>query len=180
MEHLAPRFVKDSQHHWYIWYTKPRAEKRVNQRLLTKGIETFLPIRRELRQWSDRRKWVDAPLFNGYIFTHISPREWDSVNYTEGILTYVRLEGKPATLKESQLEEIKAMCGFAESLEVINAEDMPAIGEEVNIKGGPFKGLKAEIVQYRGQQKIAVHIEQLGKIVMLQLPVHYVQRLQKA
>jgi transcriptional antiterminator RfaH len=147
---------------------------------LTKGIETFLPIRRELRQWSDRKKWVDSPLFNGYIFTCISPREWDMVNYTEGILTYVRLEGKPATLRPVQLEEIKAMCGLTESLEVIDAADMPAIGEEVNIKGGPFKGLKAEIVQYRGQQKIAVHIEQLGKIVMLQLPVRYVQRLQKA
>jgi transcription antitermination factor NusG len=172
--------IKDPQYHWYIWYTKPRAEKKVNERLLSKNIEAFLPIRRELRQWSDRKKWVDSPLFGGYIFTRISPREWETVNYTEGILTYVRLEGKAATLRSDQVEEIKAMCGLSESVEVIDAADIPAIGEEVNIKGGPFKGLKAQIVQHRGQQKIAVHIEQLGKIVMLQLPVRYVQRLQKA
>jgi transcriptional antiterminator RfaH len=179
VETLAPSLVNNSQAHWYIWYTKPRAEKRVHERLSAKGIESFLPVRRELRQWSDRKKWVDAPLFNGYIFTNISLRDWDAVNYTEGILTYVRLEGKPAALRPSQLEEIRAMCGLSDSLEVIDAADIPAIGEEVNIKGGPFKGLKAQIVQYRGQQKIAVHIEQLGKIVMLQLPMHYVQRLQK-
>lgn len=147
---------------------------------MSKDIEVFLPMRRELRQWSDRKKWVDSPLFNGYIFTRISPKEWDTVNYTEGVLTYVRMEGKAASLRPDQLDEIRAMCGLSESVEVIDAADIPAIGEEVNIKGGPFKGLTAQIVQHRGQQKIAVHIEQLGKIVMLQLPVRYVQRLQKA
>jgi transcription antitermination factor NusG len=180
VEHLAPGLAKDPQYRWYIWYTRPRAEKKINERLLQKGIEVFLPLRRERRQWSDRKKWVDAPLFNGYIFTCISGREWDVVNYTEGIITYVRMEGRPATLRQDQLEEIKAVCGLSESFEVIDAADIPDIGEEVTIKGGPFKGLTAQAVQYRGHQKIAVHIEQLGKVILLELPVRYVQRVRKA
>jgi transcription antitermination factor NusG len=172
--------VNDPQYRWYIWYTRPRAEKKIHERLLNKGIEVFLPLRRERRQWSDRKKWVDAPLFNGYIFTCISEREWEKVTYTEGILTYVRMEGKPAALRHDQVEDIKELCGLSDSVEIVDGADIPVLGEEVIIKGGPFKGLTANAVQYRGLQKIAVHIEQLGKTVLLELPVRFVQRMNKA
>src|SRR5213075_948721 len=84
---------------WYIWYTKPRAEKAVLERLLKKGVEVYLPLQKELRQWSDRKKWVEAPLFPGYIFTCIDMAAFGNVQFTEGVLSHVRFESGPAILR---------------------------------------------------------------------------------
>ena len=55
---------------WYALYTRYRHEKRVESQLLQKGIETYLPMRKILRKWSDRKKWITEPLFNCYVFIY--------------------------------------------------------------------------------------------------------------
>ena len=65
--------VENRNYKWYPVYTHPRAEKKAHQALSNKGIETYLPLRRQLKQWSDRKKWVDEPFIKSYLFVHISP-----------------------------------------------------------------------------------------------------------
>ena len=57
---------------WHAIYVHSRAEKKVHVELTLKGIESFLPLHRKLRQWSDRKKWVEIPLISGYVFVHIT------------------------------------------------------------------------------------------------------------
>jgi transcriptional antiterminator RfaH len=162
-------FIKKSiQKRWYIWYTKPRAEKKIFERLTAKGIETFLPIKSELRQWSDRKKKVETPLFNGYIFTKISEKEIEKVHFTEGILNYVRFESKPAVLKQEQVDEIKLLIANALDFKIEDNVFQP--GEKVIINSGPLSGYNAEIISYRGNKRLAVRIEQLGKVILVELP----------
>jgi transcription antitermination factor NusG len=169
----------NTEYNWYIWYTKPRAEKKVRDRLVAKGIEVLLPLSKELRQWSDRKKWVETPLFSGYIFTYITLADWDSVSFIEGMLTYVRSEGKPAIMRESQIDQIRYISKNAESVLVLEEASIQP-GEWVEVVTGPFAGMNGEIVNYKGSHKLAVRIDQLDTVLLVHLPVNYIKSLKRA
>ena len=69
---------------WYALYTKPRSEKKVLDRLLEQEIEAYLPLQKKLRQWKDRKKWVEVPLINSYIFVKIEHKDYFNVLDTVG------------------------------------------------------------------------------------------------
>jgi hypothetical protein len=83
---------------WYALYAKPRAEKKLRDRLEEKGVITYLPLQKQLRQWSDRKKWVEEPIFRGYIFVKASEKDFQSILSTPGTVNFVRFGGKPATV----------------------------------------------------------------------------------
>ncbi|MGZ5281381.1 MAG: UpxY family transcription antiterminator [Bacteroidia bacterium] len=179
MEKFKIKPNHNSEYNWYVWYTKPRAEKKVRDRLVVKGLEVFLPLNKELRQWSDRKKWVEAPLFSGYIFSYISQREWDTVCFTEGILTYVRSEGKPAIIRQNQIDQIRCVLKYSETS--IVAEDAGLLpGELIEIVAGPFAGMHGEMINYKGSYKLAIRIEHLEKVMLVHLPVNYIKSLKRA
>ena len=60
---------------WFAIYTKPRWEKKVNSKLLEKGIESWCPVQKKESQWSDRKKIIEDPLFKSYVFVHITEEE---------------------------------------------------------------------------------------------------------
>jgi transcription antitermination factor NusG len=88
---------------WYVVYVKSRSEKKVRDRLAKQKLNTFLPLIKTVRQWSDRRKQVEIPLFNGYLFVHIVPDEFTIVKMTEGVVDFVKQEGKFATIRDEQI-----------------------------------------------------------------------------
>jgi transcription antitermination factor NusG len=163
---------------WYVWYTRSRAEKKVSERLIQKGIEVFLPIRKEIKQWSDRKKLVETPLFGGYIFTHISLPQWDTVAYTEGVLNYVRFEGQPAFLKDEQIRQIKALLDLYPEME-LNEHPLQK-GELVEVIEGPMMGMQGTLVEIEGKNKLAIWIEQLDKVLLVHMPRHYIRSLKRA
>lgn len=167
MENIIRQNKTASSFHWYIWYTRPRAEKKIQERLRQKEIDVFLPLSKALRQWSDRKKWIEEPLFSGYIFTRITPKQIDHVAQTEGILTWLRSEGKPAFLQDRQVEEIRQLLSHHTSPEISQERLLP--GEPIHIIHGPLAGLSGEIVHYRGNKKLMVRIEQLGKALLVEL-----------
>lgn len=57
---------------WYVLYVKSRWEKKVNESLMNVHIESFLPLVKSARQWSDRKKINSSPLFPSYVFVHIN------------------------------------------------------------------------------------------------------------
>lgn len=164
--------------HWYIWYTRPRAEKKIQERLLAKGVEVFLPMTRELRQWSDRKKWVEAPLFSGYIFTRISLKQFNSIAQTDGMVSWLRFDGGPAYLRDEQVAEIQQLLSYNKSPEVITEKFSG--GEPIHIIYGPLAGLGGEVVTCRGNKKLMVCVEQLGRSLMVELPAGCVQISKRA
>ena len=92
------------QKQWHVIYTRSRAEKKVQLELILKDIENYLPIQKKLRQWKDRKKWVEMPLMSGYCFVHITRKEYDLVLQTNNVVSYVRFEGKAATIPDSQID----------------------------------------------------------------------------
>ena len=78
--------LKKPEKSWYAVYTNSRAEKRVSDRIEELGIETFLPLQKTLRQWSDRKKLVEKPLISSYVFVKIIPREYFAVRKIDGVV----------------------------------------------------------------------------------------------
>ena len=85
---------------WHAVYTKPRWEKKVNALLLSKGIETYCPLNKVRKKWSDRIKLVEEPLFKSYVFVHINELDYSRVRMVNGVLNYVYWNGKPAVIRD--------------------------------------------------------------------------------
>ena len=100
---------KTEQKFWYVVYTRSRAEKKVRDELTYNNIECFLPLQKKLRQWKDRKKWVEMPLMSGYCFVHISRKEYDNVLQTNNVVCYVTFEGKAAVIPNQQIDSVKKM-----------------------------------------------------------------------
>jgi transcription antitermination factor NusG len=92
---------------WYAVYTRPRWEKKVNTLLLQKGIEAYCPLNKVRRKWSDRIKTVEEPLFKSYVFVKIKDEDRTNVRMTNGVVNFVYWNGKPAIIKEKEIQTIK-------------------------------------------------------------------------
>ena len=155
---------------WLVAYTKPRHEKKSAEVLKSFGIDVFLPLQKQLRTWSDRKKWVESPLFPGYIFINISEKEHLTVLNSFGIVRFIYFNQKPAVVKDDVIVSIqKLICSDINSLIEINNEEELIMGEEIKINNGPFKGIKGKLVKIKGKNKIAVEIECMKKIVLVEI-----------
>src|SRR5580658_7417057 len=97
----------ESKKKWYVIYTKPRWEKKVHARLTEKGLANYCPFNKVRKKWSDRVKTIEEPLFKSYIFVHIAEEEQLAVRMVKGVLNFVYWLGKPALVRNSEIEAIK-------------------------------------------------------------------------
>jgi transcription antitermination factor NusG len=140
---------------WFVVYTKPRWEKKIALILLNKGIENYCPLNKVTKQWTDRKKVVEEPLFKGYIF--ICPnklQKWD-IKKVPGILNYVHWLGKPAVVKESEINVIKKFLHEFDDVEVSQKEI--AMHETVQVKQGlmmNYRGIVLEVIGSKAKVKI--------------------------
>lgn len=164
----TPIFPKrlNEKPHWYALYVHARHERKVHERLVAKNIETFLPFRRVLRQWSDRRKWVEEPLFCNYIFIKIALKNRLKVLQTDGALRLVTFSNIPAVIPEWQIDAIKKILVITEEVEVL---EKFITGEEIEIQIGPFAGLRGIVKQFRGALRLYISIEAIGRAVGVEI-----------
>jgi transcriptional antiterminator RfaH len=160
---------------WYPVYTHPRAEKKAYEALEKKGIVTYLPLRKTLKQWSDRKKWVDEPLIRSYLFVHIKPAEQTEVLMTKGIARFIYFSGKIASMPDRQIECLKLVLASAADIEITEENLLP--GERVRIKAGPMKGIEGEVVAYRNQKQLALRFDHIGCTMMIQVSASLIQRV---
>ncbi len=157
---------------WLVVYTKPRHEKKSASVLVSKGIEIFLPLKTELKQWSDRKKWVERPLFPGYLFVNITELEYLDVLNSAGIVRFIFFNGKPAIVREKTIKELKLVLNTPDlHIETIDLE--LNLGEIVSIKKGPFKGLEGRLIQFKGKNRISIEIECMQKAVLVEIDKSY-------
>ena len=159
--------------HWYAAYTHSRAEKKVARELEKQGIEHYLPLTKTIRQWSDRKKKVEEPLIRSYIFVHITEKEYMAVLQTAGVMTIVRFSGKPATIPDWQIENLKILLGTSLPITVEN-HDFVA-GEEVRITRGTLEGLRGIIQQIRGEHKLVIRIDALQYLLTVNVDPAFVE-----
>lgn len=166
----------EEQYKWYALYTRSRAEKKLHTLLVGKGIESFLPLRKTLKQYSDRKKWVEEPLMRSYILVHISEREYFDVLNTPGAVRYVSFEGKAAEIPEAHVVALK---NFIENKpgDITVEIGKLAPGETMEVVRGPLKGAKGEIKEIRGSHRILLRFEALNLCVHTEVDLGDVQKV---
>jgi len=158
---------------WFAIYTKPRCEKKVNSLLVRKGIESWCPLQKMQRQWSDRKKIVEEPLFKSYVFVKIKDDEKVNVLRTDGVLNFVYFLGKPALIKETEINIIKSF--LLEKDIQISVQSSAGFKEEdkVIISHGIFMDNTGTVVK-AAAKKIYVRLESLDYIMTVEFPAGYV------
>jgi transcription antitermination factor NusG len=149
--------------HWYACYTRARHEKRVDEQLERRGFETYLPLLTQERQWSDRRKRVEFPMFPGYVFGRFKLEQLHDVLTVPGVATVIRHNGVPSPIHDEELENVRRfVAALAETGQVPDRSPLEP-GQPVRVTCGPFTGIQGVIVERRGRRRVLVGLETIGQ-----------------
>jgi transcription termination/antitermination protein NusG len=152
---------------WYALQVRPRFEKKVEFQLRAKGIETYLPVVRQVRWWSDRRKLIETPLFAGYVFVRLqlSPKERILVLRTTGVMAFVGFLSGATPVRSAQIDSLRRLL---DSNMDCFLRPFLRTGQRVRIRGGSLEGLEGILINDGKhlmvsidciQQSIAIRIE---------------------
>ncbi len=144
---------------WLALYTRPRWEKKVHALLTEKGIVAYCPLNKVRRQWSDRVKVVEEPLFKSYVFVNVTEAERTEVRLTNGAVNFIYWNGKPAQIRDKEIAAIKRFLDEHEEVELVPLELKP--DQRVIIQSGTFMGQNARVLEVR-KRKAKVRIDSLG------------------
>lgn len=149
---------------WYALYTKPRNEKKVAQKLEAMGLQVFCPVVSTVVQWSDRKKKVQKPLINSYVFVKISDKSKLDVFQVSGVVRYVYWLGKPAIIKEEEIESLKKY--LQEPILGVLVDSWEP-KDKIVIREGVFKNTIG-IVQENSKSQVVLLLETLGIKLIIQ------------
>jgi transcription antitermination factor NusG len=162
--------------HWYVLYTRSRAEKKVAETLKKYGFRSYCPTVTTMKQWSDRKKKVQEPLFRSYVFIQATEEERVPILQTPGVLNFVYWLGKPAIVKQNEIEAIGIFTQEVSNHEIAELNFTFEDGAKVKVDWGAFKGMEGECIARQGN-KIILHIESLGQVIRAEIPAVHLQKL---
>ncbi len=165
--------MSSDKYFWYAIYTKSRAEKKTYALLKQRGFEVYLPLQKRFKQWSDRKKWVEEPLFNSYMFVYVSEREYYEVLQAPVVVRYITFSGKAAPIREDQILFLKKILSSESELEI--SDHQFSVGEKVKVVGGPFHGMDGELVDIYNSKRFMIRFDQLNKSIILNIPTVYLE-----
>jgi transcription termination/antitermination protein NusG len=161
---------------WFAVQTRPRHEKRVSTGLREKGISCFLPLHRAKRQWSDRQKWVDLPLFSHYVFVNIAATTESRVRVlqTSGVVQFVGTSYYGTPIPDEQIENLRSMVRQGIPL---TPHEFLRVGERVRICGGALNGIEGVLVSIRNDKSLVVSVDLIHKSVAIRIDGFEVERV---
>jgi transcription antitermination factor NusG len=148
---------------WYAIYTRPRHEKKVHSLLIARGLEAYCPLNKVKKKWSDRFKWIEEPLFKSYVFVKVKEDEKSLVRMVDGVVNFVYWLGKPAIVKDNEIEVIRK---FLNDYSEVWVEPIDLLADmKVTIRGGALMDKEAKVVKVLNN-KVKVVIESIGYSLM--------------
>jgi transcription antitermination factor NusG len=160
---------------WFVFYTRPRAEKVVHKDLVGKGYEVFLPLQKKFKIWKNRqRKFIDEPLFPSYIFVKIRPCNIYNVLKILGICVCITFEGKPCPIPDKDIEAIRTMLLLEQ--EISSNTDFSE-GEKVLVISGPMSGYEGMLFKQKGKHKFGIQIQAVNLIASIDINIEDIQKL---
>lgn len=160
---------------WYAVYTRPRAEKQVHQRLVDEEIETFLPLQKTYRMWSDRKKLIEKPLLSSYIFVKTKRKDFPRVYKTNGVVKFVTFEGQPASIPQKQIDNLRLLINSDAEIEISSDKFDP--GDNVEVISGSLVGLTGELIKIGSHNRVVVRIDRLDQNLILKIPKTFLRKV---
>lgn len=163
-----------SKEPWRVIWTRSRFEKSVAEALSSKNHIVFLPLRKEIRQWSDRRKKIEVPLFPNYIFVRAVEADFQEILKIPGVVKLIQENNRPAIIRESQMRLLKKL---------IENSDYPELefqtldeGSNITIRSGPLRGLSGVLVERKGKYKLGIRISEIKASILVEIDVKQIVR----
>jgi transcription antitermination factor NusG len=161
---------------WFAVQTRPHHEKKVSAELTQKGLHSFLPVQRQRRQWSDRQKWIELPLFSNYVFVRMAedPELRTRVLRTMGVVRFAGAPGHGTSIPDEQIHNLQTIVNQRIPLmphSYIN------VGEKVRICGGALHGMEGVLVAIRDGRRFVVSVDLIQRSVAIQLEGFEVERV---
>ncbi len=153
---VAGKLDRKQDKNWWVIRTKPRHEKSISENLANQKIINYFQLNKQLRQWHDRKKWVSVPLFPGYLFVELRNDEKNKIFEFSGVLSYLSIAGKPATLRKDEIERIERLCSSQK--EIIIDKQSLAIGKKVKIISGKLMGLEGMITEAGNKYQFVINV----------------------
>ena len=150
----------NTERSWYALYTRGRHEKRVDASLRDRGFEAYLPLVPRLRQWHDRKKLVEFPMFPSYVFARASLEELRTALSIPGVSTVLRFNGRPVAVPSDEIDNVRRFAAALAAAGGVDAEAGPLIekGTPVSVISGPFEGVRGVVVERRGVDRALIQI----------------------
>lgn len=157
-----------SQPRWYAIYTKPRHEKRATEHLMSRSVETFLPVYETVRRWRNGRHCVKFPLFPSYAFVRIALKNRLEVLKAPGVVRLVSFDGKPKPLAEEEVTALRR--GLSAG---VNARPHPYLtsGRRVRVVAGPLQGMRGILVRRKSQFRVVVSLDMIMRSMVADVDV---------
>jgi transcriptional antiterminator RfaH len=150
---------------WYVVYTKPKWEKKVAERLTEIGITAYCPLITKISQWSDRKKKIEVPLFNSYIFVQVNEKERNVIFEITGAIRYLFWLGKPAIVKDKEIQTIQDWLNVPDTFEVM--VDKWQKGDKIVLESGPFVSQSVVVQEVKHNHYVLV-LESLGCVLKVE------------
>ena len=166
-----------SRNKWYAIYVKSRHEKSIHSELQQKGIEASLPLISVTRQWSDRKKKIEAPLFRSYVFVNIDiSKDKLNVLQTDGVVKFVTFCNKTVSIPEEQMYWLDQI--LMSELQLEREQEIP-IGAEVDVMFGPLKGLRGRVKRKNTITKLVVWFDSIMQGVSVEIDHKYLSPISR-
>src|SRR5687768_7073482 len=134
---------------WFAIYTRPRWEKKVHTLLQSKGIESYCPLNKVRRKWSDRIKLVEEPLFKSYVFVKTNEEGRSAVRMTNGVVNFLYWNGKPGLVKEKEIQSIKKFLDEHEQVALLKLDFKQ--DDKVVITSGPLMDKEGRVLEVKNK-----------------------------
>ena len=151
---------------WLAVYTRPRHEKTVEKEFQKKRFEVYLPMLKERRKWSDRKKWVEFPMFRSYVFVRIKIKNTMFALQTPGVVKIIKFGGEVAVVPDENIKAIKLMIEGGYKPKPLNYFIK---GDPVEVKDGPLKGLVGEVVRLDKNDRLVIRIDVIQHSISIQI-----------
>ena len=161
---------------WIAVYTKSRHEKVVIQNLENKNIEAYCPIFKERRQWSDRKRWVEFPLFRSYVFAKIELKNSIYILQTMGVHHIIKFQGNISIIPDEIIQNIKSMVDGGFTIEQV---EYFVKGDEVIVVDGPLKGMDGIVVKIKNENKLVLKVAAIQQAIAVQIHPGYLKPKKK-
>lgn len=169
-----PQTDVESETHWYVFYTAPRAEKVVQKELSNRGYEVFLPITKTLRFWANRqKKIVDQVLFPSYIFVNTEESCLYKICQIPKVVMVINCGGKPSKINYKCIEGIKSMLNLDQEIFI---EPHYIEGETVRIISGPLAGHEGILLKQQSKTRFGIRLKEIKQTVSIDVSWSLVQK----
>jgi transcription antitermination factor NusG len=168
-----------SEARWYAVHTAPRHEKKVAMELAGKAIDCFLPTVSTVKQWSDRKRVVEEPLFAGYLFARFvaASSERIALLRSNGVVGLVGTRGIGTPIPEDEIQAIQLVL---ESRVAFAAHPYLNVGQRVRVRGGALDGLEGILQSVNGDKSLVVSVELIQRAVSLTISGYMVEPVLKS